>query len=70
MNYRFLFLIHALFPSLLGLGLRVMPSSILGQTGADAASGLLSLFLGVVILALDLLLWFAMVMIEANLQER
>ena len=71
MNYRFMFLIHALFAILLGLGLLIMPNSIFGQpgAGADAASGPLSRFLGVVILGLGLLLWFAKDMTEVNLQE-
>lgn len=71
MNYRAMFLIHALIAVLLGLGLLVVPGRTLGQPGVDeyAATRLFSQFLGTVMLGLGLLLWFAKDVTEVNLQK-
>lgn len=71
MNYRIMFLIHALIAILLGLSSLVVPSGTLGQPGVDeyTTTRLLSQFFGVVMLGLGLLLWFAKDMTEVNVQK-
>lgn len=71
MNYRILFLINALIAVLLGLAFVAIPNRVLDQFGMDgyAATKLAAQFVGVVVLALGLLLWFAKDVTEQNLQK-
>jgi uncharacterized membrane protein len=71
MNYRLMFLIHALIAVLLGLGFLAVPNRVLDQFGIDgyAATKLASQFIGTALLALGLLLWFAKDVTEENLQK-
>jgi hypothetical protein len=68
MNYRIMFLIHALIAVLLGLGLLVVSSRTLG-VDEYATPRLFSQFLGTVMLGLGLLLWFAKDATDVNLQK-
>lgn len=71
MNYRILFLINALIAVLLGLAFVAIPNRVLDQFGMDgyAATKLAAQFVGVAVLALGLLLWFAKDVTEQNLQK-
>jgi len=72
MSYKLIFTLNALIVALLGLGLLFVPDMVLDQFGTEAygSTVLVARFLGLGVLALGLVLWFAKDVADEATQKR